>query len=110
MLGHALAGAGDAALKALAADYEAFATKEADVRDVDGPISEKHIKCYIHVASYIPLSPPVGGFLEANMAIFNKSEWCLNIRNKRRLSRRRLHSMSNRVRSVSGGQARTHMI
>ena len=39
MLGHALAGAGDAALKALAADYEAFATKEADVRDVDGPIS-----------------------------------------------------------------------
>jgi len=64
MLGHALAGAGDAALKALAADYEAFATNEADVRDIDDPIAEKHIKCCIHVASYILLSPPVGGFLK----------------------------------------------
>jgi hypothetical protein len=55
-LAHAL-GKGDVTSQ-LARDYAKFVAGAADIKDVDTKTSLVHVKRILHVASYIPLSPP----------------------------------------------------
>ena len=43
----------------LSKEYAAFVAEEDDMQDVDAKTSLMYVKRFVHVASYLPLAPPI---------------------------------------------------